>query len=136
MLALSLAWAAFAAAPPMVIVDEKDVVREEAPPHGAIGMSTAYRISDAAPGRKMEFRKRVLHKGAAIGIHPISHDEVYYVVSGEGEVESDGSTARLTAGMSAYLYEGAKVGIRQIGETPLTLIISYPLEQRTAAPAP
>jgi mannose-6-phosphate isomerase-like protein (cupin superfamily) len=133
MLALCLAWAAIAAQP-MVIIDEKDVVREEAPPHGAIGMSTAYRISDAAPNRKMEFRKRVLHKGAAIGIHPIAHDEVYYVVSGEGEVESDGKTARLTAGMSAYLYDGAKVGIRQLGDTPLTLIISYPLEQRTGAP--
>jgi mannose-6-phosphate isomerase-like protein (cupin superfamily) len=135
MLALCLAAAAIAA-PPMVIVDEKDVVREEAPPHGAIGMSTAYRISDLAPNRKMEFRKRVLHKGAAIGIHPIKHDEVYYVVSGEGEVESDGKTARLTEGMTAYLYDGAKVGIRQIGETPLTLIISYPLEERTGATKP
>jgi len=115
----------------MVVIDERDVVREEAPPHGAIGMSTAYRISDAAPGRKMEFRKRVLHKGAAIGVHPIAHDEVYYVVSGEGEVESDGTKARLTTGMSAYLYDGARVGIRQIGEQPLSLIIAYPLEQRT-----
>ncbi len=66
------------AAPPMVVIDEQDVVREEAPPHGAIGMSTAYRISDIVPQpRTMEFRKRVLHKGAAIGLHPIAHDEVY-----------------------------------------------------------
>lgn len=69
------------AAPPMVVVDERDVVREEASPHGAIGVSTAYRISDAVPQPKtMEFRKRVLHKGAAIGLHPIAHDEVYYVL--------------------------------------------------------
>ena len=124
---------ATAAAPPMVVIDETKVVREEAPPHGAIGMSTAYRISDAAPGRKMEFRKRVLHKGAAIGLHPIAHDEVYYVLSGEGEVESDGVKARLTPGMTAYLYDGANVGIRQLGDEPLALIISYPLEQRTGA---
>ena len=37
------------AVPPMVVVSEADVVVREAPPHGAIGMSTAYRISDAAP---------------------------------------------------------------------------------------
>lgn len=115
------------AAPRMYVVDENDVVREETPPHGAIGMSTAYRISDAAEDRTMEFRKRSLHPGAAVGAHVISHDEVYYVVSGEGVVESDGETATLSAGMAAYLYEGASVGIRQVGDQPLVLIISYPL---------
>jgi mannose-6-phosphate isomerase-like protein (cupin superfamily) len=116
-----------AAAPPMAVIDERDTVREEAPPHGAIGMSTAYRISDAAPApRTMEFRRRVLHKGAAIGAHPIAHDEVYYVLSGEGEVVSDGKRAALKAGMTAYLYQGAVVGIWQRGEQPLSLIIAYP----------
>jgi mannose-6-phosphate isomerase-like protein (cupin superfamily) len=116
------------AAPPMVVINERDVVRQEAPPHGAIGMSTAYRISDVVPQpRTMEFRKRVLHKGAAIGLHPIAHDEVYYVLSGEGEVTSDGVSQRLRPGMAAYLYDGAVVGIRQIGRKPLSLIISYPV---------
>ena len=116
------------AAPPMVVVNERDVVRNEPPPHGAIGMSTAYRISDVVPQpRRMEFRKRILHKGAAIGLHPIAHDEVYYVLSGEGEVTSDGITQKLTAGMAAYLYDGAVVGIKQVGRKPLALIISYPV---------
>lgn len=115
-------------APSMVIIDERDTIREEAPPHGAIGMSTAYRISDAAPQpRTMEFRKRVLHPGAAIGVHPIAHDEVYYVLSGEGEVSSDGVAKPLRAGMAAYLYDKAKVGIRQVGKAPLELIITYPV---------
>ena len=121
-----------AAAPPMVVVDERSVTRQEPPPHGAIGMSTAYRISDAVPGRTMEFRKRALHADAAIGEHVIAHDEVYYVLSGEGEVVSDGKTARLTPGMAAYLYSGANVGIRQLGAEPLVLIISYPVEKKPA----
>ncbi len=111
-----------------VIIDERKVVRDEPPPHGAIGMSTAFRISDAVPGRMMEFRKRVLHRGAAIGVHPIAHDEVYYVLSGEGEVTSDGKTWRLTPGMAAYLRDGSTVGIKQSGSKPLSLIISYPLK--------
>lgn len=120
-----------AAAPlPMVVIDETKVVRDEAPPHGAIGMSTAYRISDAVPSRTMEFRKRVLHPGSAIGVHPIAHDEVYYVLSGKGEVESDGQKSILRPGMAAYLYTGAKVGIRQLGKEPLALIISYPVEKK------
>lgn len=121
-----------AAAPAMVVIDESETVREEAPPHGAIGMSTAWRISDHVPApRSFEFRKRALHVGAAIGIHPISHDEIYYVVSGTGVVHSDGEEADLNSGMAAWLYKGAKVGIRQTGNEPLVLIIAYP-NDRTA----
>ena len=119
-----------AAAPPMVVVDENTVKRDEPPPHGNIGMSTAYRISDVVPGRTMEFRKRVLHVDAAIGEHPIAHDEVYYVLSGEGEVMSGGTKARLAPGMAAYLYTGAVVGIRQTGKEPLVLIIAYPVAKK------
>lgn len=112
----------------MVVVKERDVMVREAPPHGAIGMSTAYRISDAAPQpRTMEFRRRVLDVGAAVGEHPISHDEVYYVTSGTGVVVSDGVEAELSTGMAAYLYENAVVGIRQTGDEPLSIIIAYPV---------
>jgi mannose-6-phosphate isomerase-like protein (cupin superfamily) len=124
-----------AAAPPMVVIDEADTVRREPPPHGEIGMSTAYRISDAVPQpRELEFRRRVLDVGAAIGEHPIGHDEVYYVTAGEGVVVSDGVEARLTAGMTAYLYAGAVVGIRQAGSEPLSIIIAYPVA--AAKPSP
>jgi mannose-6-phosphate isomerase-like protein (cupin superfamily) len=128
LIALALAGAA---APAMVVVDESKVVKQEPPPHGSIGMSTAYRISDAVPNRTMEFRKRVLHAGAAIGEHVIAHDEVYYVLSGEGEVISDGKRAQLKSGMAAYLYSGANVGISQRGRETLTLIIAYPLSGTT-----
>ncbi|WP_448501982.1 cupin domain-containing protein [Sphingomonas sp.] len=130
MIALLLSLAAMQTAPavpPMVVIDESDRMRDEPPPHGRIGMSTAWRITDGVPGRTMEFRRRTLHRGAAIGVHPIDHDEVYYVLSGRGEVTSDGRTAILTPGMAAYLYRGAVVGIRQQGDEPLALVISYPL---------
>ena len=112
---------------PMVIVDERAVRVREVPPHNGKGMSTAYRISDKAPARTMEFRKRSLDKGASIGIHVLSHDEVYYVVSGRGVVTSDTEEKPLTPGMAAYLYTGAAVGIVQRGTEPLVLIISYPV---------
>ena len=114
------------AARPMVVVDENATKRDEPPPHGKIGMSTVWGITDNVPGRTMEFRKRALHKGAAIGPHKIAHDEVYYVVSGKGVVSSDGVRRTVTAGMAAYLYDGDTVGITQEGDEPLTLIISYP----------
>ena len=113
-----------------VVIRETDVMVRQVPPHNGEGMSTAYRISDGVPNRAMEFRKRVMHPGAAIGLHPIAHDEVYYVVSGEGEVTSDGVTTPMRAGDAAYLFDGNVVGIRQTGEVDLVLIISYPLAQR------
>lgn len=116
------------AAPPMVVVDENSVVKEEPPPHeGSKGMSTAWRISDVVPGRTFEFRKRALHKGATLAPHKIAHDEIYYVVSGTGEVTSDSGSKTVTKGMAAYFYNGDTVGIVQKGEEPLVLIITYPL---------
>ncbi|GGE19933.1 hypothetical protein GCM10011529_28190 [Polymorphobacter glacialis] len=119
-----------AAVPPMVVVDEKQVMVREVPPHDGTGMSTAYRMSDRAPGRTMEFRKRALDKGASIGLHVLGHDEVYYVVSGGGTVMSDGVSAKLAPGMAAYLYTGANVGIVQAGAEPLVLIIAYPVVKK------
>jgi len=111
----------------MEIIDETDVRKDEPVPHGRIGMSTAYRLTAEVPRRSMEFRRRTLHPDAAIGLHLIDHDEVYYVLSGKGEVEADGRSSILGAGMMAYLYSGETVGIRQLGDAPLDLIVSYPL---------
>lgn len=111
----------------MIVIDERDVMREEPTPHGRIGTCTAYRICDAIPNRTMEFRKRVLHPGAEIGTHPIEHDEVYYVLDGEGLVFADGREERLGPGQAAYLFRGQNVGIRQLGADDLTMIVSYPL---------
>ena len=126
---MMLAAAAGQAAPgrPLIVIDERATMRTEPTPHGAIGTSTAYRISDGVPGRTMEFRKRRLHPGAAIGAHRIAHDEVYYVIDGAGEVTSGTERRQLSAGMAAYLYAGETVGIRQTGTAPLTLIVSYPI---------
>lgn len=113
-----------------LVIREADVMVRQPPPHNGTGMSTAYRISDAAPNRAMEFRKRVMHPGSSIGLHLIAHDEVYYVISGQGDVISDGVTTRMGPGDTAYLYDGGNVGITQIGDEDLVLIIAYPTAQR------
>lgn len=113
-----------------LVIREADTMVRQVPPHHGTGMSTAYRISDVAPNRAMEFRKRVMHPGSSIGLHVIAHDEVYYVVSGQGDVISDGVTTRMGPGDTAYLYDGGNVGITQVGDEDLVLIISYPLAER------
>jgi len=118
------------AAPQAVVVQEADVGKREPPPHNGKSMSTAYRISDAVPNRSFEFRKRIMHRGAEIGLHVLGHDEVYYVLSGEGELMADGKTQRVGPGTAAYLYTGSNVGIRQVGNEDLSLIIAYPLPHK------
>ena len=119
----------------MVVVDERAVTRQEPPPHGKIGMSTAYRISDAVPNRTMEFRKRALHVGAAIGEHVIAHDEVYYVLSGDGEVVSDGKKARLKPGHGGLSLFGRECRHQTAWDEPLVLIISYPVTRNPRSSA-
>jgi len=122
------------ASPPMgvgLVIHEADTMVRQPPPHNGTGMSTAYRISGMAPNRSMEFRKRIMHPGSSIGLHVIAHDEVYHVVSGEGDITTDGVTTRMKAGDTAYLYDGGNVGIQQVGEDDLVLIIAYPLARRT-----
>ena len=43
-----------------LVIHEADTMVRQPPPHNGTGMSAAYRISDVAPNRSMEFRKRTL----------------------------------------------------------------------------
>lgn len=105
---------------------DADSVVLEPPPHAGGGQSTAWRFFDDVPEPKLIFRKRLLHPGAAIGVHPLTHDEVYYLLEGTGELHVDGATRPVSAGTAVYLRRGARVGLRQTGRDGLLLIISYP----------
>jgi mannose-6-phosphate isomerase-like protein (cupin superfamily) len=105
----------------------------ETPPHAGKGKSTAYRYFDDVKDARVIFRKRALHKGASIGMHVLSHDEVYYVVSGRGEVTVDDTKREVGPDTAIFMHEGADVGIRQIGEADLVLIVSYPPADSSSA---
>ena len=102
------------------------VKKAETPPHGGVGMSTAYRYFDDVPDQRVIFRKRALHKGASIGMHVLTHDEVYYVVSGRGLLTVDDANREVGPDTAIFMHEGADVGIKQLGDEDLVIIISYP----------
>jgi len=102
------------------------VAKVEPAPHGAIGNSTAYRYFDDVTDARVIFRKRALHKGSAIGMHVLTHDEVYYVVSGRGRVRVDDTQVEVGPNTAVFMHEGADVGIWQEGDEELVLIIAYP----------
>lgn len=111
---------------PVVIRYDQDVRKAETGPHAGGGETTANRYFDDVPEPKLIFRRRALHPGAAIGVHKLRHDEVYYVLAGRGELTADGLVTEVVAGAAIYLREGAAVGIRQLGDTDLEIIIAYP----------
>ena len=116
------------------IRQDSEVTSVETPPHNGTGKSTAYRYFDDVKDAKIIFRKRTLHKGASIGMHILGHDEVYYVVSGNGKFKIDDVERNVGPSTAIFMHEGADVGIWQTGANDLVLIISYPPE--TPAPAP
>lgn len=111
---------------PVVIRYDEQVRRAEPGPHQGGGDTTASRFFDDVPDPKLIFRRRALHPGAAIGVHALRHDEVYYVLAGRGELTVNDLVTEVTAGAAIYLREGAAVGIRQLGDADLEIIIAYP----------
>jgi quercetin dioxygenase-like cupin family protein len=105
---------------------DAEVTRVEPGPHEGTGKTTAYRYFDDVPDARVIFRKRALHKGASIGMHVLTHDEVYYIVSGRGELRVDDAKREVGPGSAIFMHEGADVGIKQLGDEDLVVIVSYP----------
>jgi mannose-6-phosphate isomerase-like protein (cupin superfamily) len=106
--------------------EDAAVARVEPAPHDGGGDSTAYRYFDDVPDARVIFRKRALHKGSAIGMHVLTHDEVYYVASGRGRLRVDDRQVNLGPNTAVFMHEGADVGIWQEGDEELVVIVAYP----------
>jgi mannose-6-phosphate isomerase-like protein (cupin superfamily) len=101
-------------------------MRKEIAPHQGVGDTTAYRYFDELTDAGVIFRKRALHPGAANGLNVLKHDEVFYVLSGRGELEVDGERLALEPGTAVFMYLGAAIRLKQLGEQDLVVIIAYP----------
>ena len=106
--------------------EDAAVAKVEPAPHDGGGDSTAYRYFDDVADARVIFRKRALHRGSAIGMHVLTHDEVYYVVSGRGRLRVDDRQADLGPNTAVFMHEGADVGIWQEGDEELVVIVAYP----------
>lgn len=105
---------------------DAEVTRVEPGPHEGTGKTTAYRYFDGVPDALVIFRKRALHEGASIGMHVLTHDEVYYIVSGRGLLTVDDTQREVGPDTAIFMHEGADVGIKQLGKDDLVVIVSYP----------
>lgn len=126
----ALANAAVSSQPSMI--ERADAIAVEQPgPHGGAGRTTVYPFFQNAKDLGFAFRKRVLHKGASIGLHEHDQDEIYYVISGHGLYTLDGATYEIEAGMAMLTRSGSTHATQQIGEEDLVILVTYPVAPKT-----
>ena len=111
-----------------VIERDVDVAKNEPGPHDGGGPSTGYIFFEKVPDLKFSFRKRVLHKGAAIGYHLQKTDEVYYIIGGTGKMTINDHPFAVKRGDAILTRGGSSHGLVQKGMMDLTIIISYQKE--------
>ena len=104
---------------------DTEVAKNEPGPHDGGGPSTGYLFFAKAPDLKFSFRKRVLHKGAAIGYHLQKTDEVYYFTGGDGVMTINGKPFPVKAGDAVLTRGGSSHGLVQKGEKDLTIVITF-----------
>ena len=108
-----------------ILEHEKDIAAAEPGPHNGGGSTTAYKFFSKAKDSKLEFRKRVMHPGSAIGYHLQKEEEIYYILSGEGEMQMNGKSFPVTGGDAILTHGGSSHGLKQTGTEDLVVIINY-----------
>jgi quercetin dioxygenase-like cupin family protein len=109
----------------VIIEQDSTVARQEAGPHNGGGETTAYPFFADAEELALVFRKRALHPGASIGYHRNDADEIYYVLSGHGELTVDGVRHEVGPGTAILTRPGSSHGLRQLGREDLVILINY-----------
>jgi mannose-6-phosphate isomerase-like protein (cupin superfamily) len=108
-----------------ILEHEKDIAKNEPGTHNGGGNTVGYYFFSKANNLKMTFRKRVLHPGSAIGYHLQKEDEVYYIISGTGEMQMNGKSFLVKAGDAILTRPGSSHGLKQVGKEDLVIIIAY-----------
>ncbi len=108
-----------------LVEHDSTVATRQPGPHNGGGETTAYSFFTRAPNLGLVFRKRALHRGAAIGDHRQEEDEIYYVLEGTGELTLNGARSVVGPGTAILTRRGSSHGLRQMGSADLVVIIAY-----------
>lgn len=120
------------AASATMLMHERDIAVQQPGPHGGAGSTTAYPFFSQITDLPFVLRKRVLHPGAGIGLHPHSKDEIYYVVSGRGLYIVNGAAHPVEPGHALLVRDGGTHALLQQGDEDLVILLAY----LTRPPAP
>lgn len=108
-----------------ILDHEKDIAVDEGGSHNGGGKTTAFPFFGKFKGAKMAFRKRILHPGSAIGYHLQEQQEIYYILSGKGELEMNGKTIAVSTGDAILTLPGNHHGLKPADNNDLSVLITY-----------
>ena len=112
------------------VENARDIAVKQPGPHEGEGTTTAYPFFKQADGFDIVFRQRALHPGATIGEHRNDKDEIYYVLSGRGELMLGGKRRDVGPGDAILTRDGSTHALAQRGDEDLVIIVVY--RKRTA----
>ena len=108
-----------------VVENDREVAKEEPGTHNGGGQTIGYSFFKNVPNLKLVFRKRALKPGSGIGLHEQKEDEIYYVLSGRGQMTLDGKTVDVTPGTAVLTRTGSSHSLKQVGNEDLVILINY-----------
>ena len=103
----------------------RDLAVSQPGPHEGQGRTTATPFFEQAAGFELVFRQRALHRGASIGEHRNDKDEIYYVLSGRGELMLDEARREVGSGDAILTRKGSSHGLKQVGDEDLVIVVVY-----------
>jgi mannose-6-phosphate isomerase-like protein (cupin superfamily) len=104
---------------------DADIAKKGPSPHNGKGSSVGYAFFEKVSDYKFSFRKRVLHRGSSIGYHKQQEDEVYYIISGTGQMTINEELMAVKPGDAILTRTGSSHGLEQTGKEDLVVIITY-----------
>jgi len=108
-----------------IIQHDADIAKNEPGTHNGGCMTIGYSFFSTVPKLGLVFRKRTFHPGSGVGYHEQTEDEIYYVLSGKGEMTLDGKKVEVTPGTAVLTRTGSSHGLKQVGNEDLTILINY-----------
>lgn len=111
-----------------IIEHDADIAKDEPGTHNGGGMTIGYSFFAKVPNLKLVFRKRAFHPGSGVGLHEQKEDEIYYVLSGRGQMTLDGKTVDVTPGTAVLTRTGSSHSLKQVGSEDLVVLINYEVE--------
>ena len=113
-----------------ILQRDSEIAKQQPGPHNGGGQTIAYPFFEGVKDFDLAFRKRTLKQGSTIGYHLQESDEVYYILDGNGVMQMNGDSFRVTAGDAVLTRPGSSHRLKPADGKDLTLLIAYRLREK------
>ncbi|WP_029286787.1 cupin domain-containing protein [Pedobacter sp. R20-19] len=108
-----------------ILQNDTNVAKKEPGTHQGGGETIGFNFFNDAGNLKTTFKKRILKPGSSIGYHLQKEDEIYYVISGNGNMQMNGKSFPVKPGDAILTRPGSSHGIAPNKDNDLVILIIY-----------